>query len=66
MTAPSTSYAVFNGKPEEVSWWVMSPGALLRMGAVAGFTDVSWTGSFVLASRHGFTDTIGVARMTRP
>jgi tRNA (mo5U34)-methyltransferase len=64
-TQPAQSYGVFNGKPAEVSWWVMSPAGLMRMCAMAGFDDVAWVDSFVLASRHGFTDTIGVARMIR-
>jgi tRNA (mo5U34)-methyltransferase len=64
-TQPERSYGLFNGKPEEVSWWVMSPAGLMRMCAMAGFSDVTWTGSFVAASRHGFTDTIGIARMVR-
>jgi tRNA (mo5U34)-methyltransferase len=64
-TQPEQSYGVFNGKPEEVSWWVLSPAALMRMCAMAGFSDVAWTGSFVIASKHGYTDTIGVARMIR-
>lgn len=66
LTQPEHSYALFNGKPEQVSWWVMSPKALVRMCEMAGFTEVTWCGSFVAASRHGFTDAIGVVRMRRP
>ena len=64
-TQSRQSYGLFNGRPELVSWWVMSPEGLIRMCAMAGFTDISWVDSFVVGSRHGFTDTIGVARMTR-
>jgi hypothetical protein len=65
-TRPDQSYAIFNGKPEEVSWWVMSPECLMRMGRVAGFEQIEWKGEFIVASKHGFTDTIGIVHMTRP
>lgn len=66
LTQPDQSYALFNGKPEQVSWWVASPECLVRMGRMAGFVDVRWMGSFVAASRHGFTDNLGVVHMRRP
>ena len=65
-TQRDRSYALFNGKPEEVSWWVMSPACLTRMAAMAGFVDVTWRSEFVIESRHGFTDKIGVVSMRRP
>ena len=65
MTKPEQSYALFNGKPAEISWWIASPEGLMRMCQMAGFVDVVWLDSFVMASQHGFTDTIGIARMRR-
>lgn len=64
-TRPEASYALFNGKPEEVSWWVFSPEGLMRTCRVAGFKEVTWVDSFVVASKHGFTDTIGVVHVRR-
>ena len=65
-TAPEQSYAIFNGKPEQVSWWVMSRECLVRMCRMAGFDDIRWTGSFLAKSVHGFVDQIGIVSMIRP
>lgn len=64
-TKSDASYALFNGKPEEVSWWVFSPEGLMRTCRMSGFRDVTWIDSFVVASRHGFTDTLGVVHLRR-
>lgn len=64
-TRPDTSYALFNGKPEEVSWWVFSPEGLMRTCRMSGFRSITWVDSFVVASKHGFTDTIGIVHLHR-
>jgi len=64
-TRPDTSYALFNGKPEQVSWWVFSPEGLIRTCQMSGFRTVNWIDSFVVASKHGFTDTIGIVHLKK-
>jgi tRNA (mo5U34)-methyltransferase len=43
----AASYALFQGRPERVEWWVPSPQALLKMAAFAGFDGAAIVGRYV-------------------
>lgn len=68
LSAPELPFVLFQGIPESVSWWVMSPAALIRMCRMAGFGTVTWRGSFDFASKHDtpIIDTYGVVECELP